>query len=240
VSAAFAALKGTATPENPLTLAKTIIELGQSIGGNGNGADDNVYSIVKEIGKEAIRRIPPEAIAAFVPAPAVPPPAALPPAPANVVSPIVSPPPPAAAAIPSTPQEVDLSNPAIIRQFIALGLEYLKRKAKKANLGNLEERNESVELVLDWMCNNDEEPQFTAIMGAIKQGATFENLLQFDPEIATNPELQAWFKKLYDGLRAEIFNPMDTGRAARDENHSRGDEGGSPKGPQVSTPGQAG
>ena len=91
-------------------------------------------------------------------------------------------------------------------------------------------RGDNQDLIIDWMMENPEEPQWAAILGSIKQGATFEQLLQFDPEIATIPTLHAWFSTLYNGLHEEIFNPVDTRRPGRNPDHPTSDESGSTEG----------
>lgn len=227
VSQAFSAVRGSAKEGDGLSMAKTIVELAAAIGGNGNGKDDNLYTVIRDVGKEVVNKLP---IGALMPASSVPI-DVIPPAPAaapaeRVVSPVVSPvvpPQPAAPAAPRTPP--DLRNPETVVELIRVALQYLKQKAAKPDPdGNL------FNLAIDWILENSEEPQWAAMLGAIRQGATFEQLLQFDIEIANIPPLREWFKRLYDELHTEIFNAVDTRRARGNANNPASDGPGKPAG----------
>jgi hypothetical protein len=77
-------------------------------------------------------------------------------------------------------------------------LQFLKTKA--AN-------NKPVEFWIQYTIDNADEAGNQAMFAALKGGATFENLLQFDPEIATNAALRVWFQKFYDGLKRSLQPP---------------------------------
>lgn len=99
-----------------------------------------------------------------------------------------------------------------MQKWIAAQLAFLKSKAQA---------KKDPEAWIDYILDNDEEPGCRAIITALSLGATFENLLAFDPEIAQNPELLAWFKTLYDGIASEIRNAgdVDSARAAGDSSN---------------------
>jgi hypothetical protein len=106
---------------------------------------------------------------------------------------------------PAAPAPANGANAMTVQDWIRAQLFYLKQKAMQ---------NKEVGFWIDYIFQNEEEPGCAAIIHAIEQGATFENLLQFDPEIAKNPQVTAWFKALYDGLHTEIKQAVDTGGPA--------------------------
>jgi hypothetical protein len=135
------------------------------------------------------------------------------------------------AAVPEEVAAVETKTPggampqASQADWVKSGLTYLKSKARaKKDAG----------LFIDFMFENSEEPQWNAILGAVQQGATFEHLLQFDPEIGQNPELKAWFQTLYDGIHSNIFEHVDTGGEGRDTGNTRENGGAKQDGPQSS------
>jgi hypothetical protein len=85
-----------------------------------------------------------------------------------------------------------------VQGWIVFEIGALKDKAKKGK---------DPGFWVDYILENEEEPGCAAIMFAIRQGATFEQLLAIDPEIAQNPQLTFWFRQVYDGLHGD----MDTG-----------------------------
>jgi hypothetical protein len=65
---------------------------------------------------------------------------------------------------------------------------------------------------IDYVFENDEEPGCQAVLYAIRQGATLENLMAFDAEIAQDVQLTAWFREVYNGVRAGLLQgSMDSG-----------------------------
>ena len=142
-------------------------------------------------------------------------PAALPAAPGQVIT--INPNPPA-------PGE---TNQVSVQQWIKAQLHLLKQKAIQGK---------EVDAWIDYILDNEEEPGCAAIVYAIKQNVTFEQLLQFDPEIAQDPRLTPWFKVLFDGLTAELNAPADSARPPGNTENPRGNGaastpgGGDPQG----------
>ncbi len=106
--------------------------------------------------------------------------------------------------VPSTPVN-GRTQQQTMRDWITVQLQYLKGKARAGK---------EAAFFVDYVLVNDDEPGCVAILSAIEGGATFDNLLAFDVEIAQTPELLAWFKTFYDELRAEVIPPVDTARDA--------------------------
>lgn len=223
VTAVFTALKGPAKDEDWLDRAGKIITLAKGLQPGGDGGDDNVFTVIKEVAKDwmDLQRggapyTPPQngggerrQIAA-----------------ANGGGGQQQ----AAAASTEVNEQVTEQTFA---QWIRTGLAYLKDKAK---------RGKDIETILDYMFENHEEPQFNALLGAVQRGATFENVLQFDPEIGKNPDLQQWFRALYDGIQTELQNQksMDSAGQAGHSDNPATHEGGGPGGPGAAGGGGAG
>ena len=115
--------------------------------------------------------------------------------------------------------------------YLRQGLAYLKPKAAAGK---------DVEIIADFVWENQEDAEWTAILGAIEQGATFEHLLQFDPEIGQNPTLRAWFEKFYRELHNEIFSSDNPRGAAGDAANAAGNAGAGAAGSQPPGGGGAG
>jgi hypothetical protein len=138
--------------------------------------------------------------------------------------------------IAETPQvpvtEQPKSQDEILQQWLRVQLGVLKDKARKGK---------QAESWIDYILDNQEEPGCHAVIVAIEQGALFEHVLAFDPEIAQDPLLHSWFKTLYDGLHEEISSAppaVDTGGAAGNADHAAGDEGSRATGqPAAGSPG---
>lgn len=120
-----------------------------------------------------------------------------------------------------------------LRRWLTVQVQMLKGKARAGK---------DVEDWIDYHLDNGEEPGVQAVLYALRQGATYENLVSFDPEIGNDAYLAGWFKALYEGIRngrwvdGEFFpgllsGAMDTGGQG---GHARND---SPNAP-VSAPGQ--
>lgn len=74
---------------------------------------------------------------------------------------------------------------------------------------------------IDYIFENQEEPGCQALLYAIRQGATFEHLLAFDPEIGQNPSLTFWFKEVFNGVQAGLQGDVDSaGQAGNASDHS--------------------
>jgi hypothetical protein len=117
-----------------------------------------------------------------------------------------------------------------VQDWVKMQLQYLKQKALAGK---------DPEAWIDYILDNEEEPGCGAILYALKQKVTFEQLLQFDPDIAQNPALQTWFKTVYDGLLSEINQPVDSTGGTGNPGNPRGNEAvshtGSP-GPDTKEP----
>jgi hypothetical protein len=105
--------------------------------------------------------------------------------------------------------------------WIRAQLAYMKQKALQ---------NKEPGFWIDYILENEDEPGCASLIRAIEQNATFEQLLQFDPEIAQNPHLLTWFKTVYDGLHTEIKQAMDSARGTGNAGNPTGDASPSPAG----------
>lgn len=94
-----------------------------------------------------------------------------------------------------------------MERWIKAMLAWLKTKARSGK---------DPEFWIDYIFENQEEPTCESILKAIEQGATFDMLLQFDPEIAENSQLKTWFQTLYDGLYTELHPAVDTAGSSGD------------------------
>lgn len=95
----------------------------------------------------------------------------------------------------------------VMMKWIKVGLDYLKEKAKI---------NKDPQIYTDMILDNAEEPQWQSLIYGIQHGAGFEDLLTFDTEIRDNPAIKEWFKKVFDGLLAELNDIGNTGGTGRD------------------------
>lgn len=206
-------------------LAKTIVELGRDIAGDGAGKEENFWSVAKDVGRGVVEKL------ALPPGP--PPPGMTYASPGQViVRPMQQQPPGPVNNLPGpqvvhTPQEEAPLTKENFPHYLRLGITELKKMAA---------RNRDVELTVDSVLEDAETVgMWAAVAGAVQQGATFDNLLQFDPEIAQTPMLKDWFGRFYNGLYAEIFNNVDTAGAGGDAPNPGGNAGAGPTGP-VATP----
>ncbi len=222
VVAAFSVLRqgsDPAAPGNPTKQLKETLELLAStkdIFGPGEPKEENMYTVVKELGQQFLGRTAGPTAPGRLPASTV---QTLHPGTQFRVTPL-RPGANGAGTEALSSAEGDEVNPkdAVMRetnavQWIKAGLEYLKTKCK---LGK------PVELYMDLVWDHQEEPQFAALLQAIGSGATFENLLTFDEEIAQTPGLKTWFEQLYNAIHKEVFEPMDTSRAGGHQDHAPG------------------
>jgi hypothetical protein len=168
--------------------------------------EENMFTVVKHLGQQAI-----DTFSGRVNGGAPPTVRALPPG-AQVAPPVRSIAPSSGAIVPSNGTTVPPggTQPGQAQQnfqdWIRAQLSYLKQKAIAGK---------GVDFWIDYTFENQEEPGCAAILAAMENGVTFDQLLQFDPEIAQNPALQVWFKTFYDEMRAEIDANLDTARGTR-------------------------
>jgi len=213
----MAAMIGKKDDGGGLALAQTIVKMSRDLAPDG-GKDESWLSVIKDVGGRVVDNLG----VAFRPG-----------APAALL-PAGNPIPPGAQATPVQPVQPEQpgGNPTVTRAnfaaYLSQALIYLKTKAAAGK---------DVETIADYIVENSEEPQWTAVLGVIEQGATFENLLEFDPEIGQAPVLRAWFRKLYDELRDAIFNPVDSAGKGRNSDNPADNAGPGTTGP--GTPGGA-
>lgn len=165
---------------------------------------DSPWGMVTEIGKQVVEKIAP-AVTGMMGAPAPRTAQAIPaqpvarPAPAAL--PVVAGQPTATPAGPAASVEEN------IQRWLLAQIDFLK---KKANLGH------EAEFWAGYIIDNGEEPGCQALLYTMRRGATFENLLEFDPEIAQNPQLSMWFKEVFDRVKAELSQSnVDSGGEGR-------------------------
>ena len=182
VVSAFTMLKQSAEPGNGLAQVKDVLEIARSISGGGSApageeTDTSWPGIIKGV------------LGAFSGA-------------ASAAQPgrrmIAA---PAVGGQPNGGGQDDDEQPSeeeMFQQFLAGQLNFLKSKAAA---------NKPVEWWIQYTLENADEVGNHALFTALKGGATFDHLLQFDPEIASNPALRVWFQKFYDGLKGSLQPP---------------------------------
>ena len=184
VIAAFTALKGSTDSNGGMDLKKfkELLEVANELLPKQNQPiEENLYTVVKELGHKVVDTVkayqPQRVELTETPRP-------------QLTAQQQHAPEPAAAAVAEGKPQVGRS------EWMRAQLSFLKQKAGQGK---------GAAAWVDYILDNQEEPGCDAICSAIEDGATFEHLLQFDPEIAENPQLKVWFKVLYDGLHAEIL-----------------------------------
>ena len=166
---------------------------------------DGPWDVVASVGKEAIDKLAPVLTGVMGVKPTAVSPSAVQPRPA--VGPgsgaLV---PPGSSPVPSPEQPA--ANPQDnLRAWLQSQVAFLKQKALAGK---------DPGFWVDYTFENAEEPGCQAMMYAIRQGATFDHLLAFDPEIGQNPTLNFWFREVYDGIRAGLQGDVDSAGPARD------------------------
>jgi hypothetical protein len=175
VVAAFATLKQSAEPTNPLAGVKDVLEIAKSIAGNNGGAGDGD----SDPGWPGLIKGALSALTGGSPKPGQ-----------RTLTAA-----PAAAAAAGDDDDEQLSEEEMFQRWLGGQLQFLKSKAAT---------NKPVEFWIQYTLDNSDETGNQAIFTALRGGATFENLLQFDPEIANTPALRVWFQKFYDGLKRSL------------------------------------
>ena len=110
-----------------------------------------------------------------------------------------------------------------LRQWLTSQLSFFKQKALAGK---------DPGFWIDYIFENTEEPGVQAMLYAIRQGATLEHLLAFDPEIGQNPTLTFWFREVYNGVRAGLQSDVDSGGEGGDASHVASDGDSRPSGLQ--------
>lgn len=108
-----------------------------------------------------------------------------------------------------------------LRQWIATQIAFLKQKALAGK---------DPGFWIDYIFENTEEPGCQAMLYAIRQGATFEHLLAFDPEIGQNPTLTYFFREVYNGVKSGLSGDVDSGGESPDEGDTPPNGSTSPSG----------
>jgi hypothetical protein len=98
-----------------------------------------------------------------------------------------------------------------LQRWIVTQLTFLKDKARQ---------DKDPGVFADYILDNGDEPGCAALVVAMQRGVTFDMLCEFDADIKTNPQLNLWFKRLYDELHSELFAPVDTAGGAGDVGHA--------------------
>jgi hypothetical protein len=165
--------------------------------------EENMYTVVKHLGQQAIDTFSGRVNGGGPPR-GLPPGAQLPPPQLSITGTRTA----TGGQVDVTPRPLE-AKPAQAQQnfqdWIRAQLSYLKQKAIAGK---------GVDFWIDYTFENQEEPGCAAILAAMENGVTFDQLLQFDPEIAQNPALQVWFKTFYDAMRAELDANLDTTRGS--------------------------
>ena len=99
------------------------------------------------------------------------------------------------AGQPEAEEEQPENEEQMFQQFLAGEIGFLKSKAAAGK---------PVEFWINYVLENPEEPGSKALFMALNAGATFENLLTFDNEIARSPQLRLWFQRFYDGIKSPV------------------------------------
>lgn len=215
ITTAFTQLRGPAQVEDGMEKALKLIGIARDIMNPDSAVPDNPWTLLKEVGREVVARIQIPATAGVPGAAAAP----------VDVTPVFVPPAGNATVLPPADQPANggakMMPPQQVAQLIKDGIQYLKMKAAASR---------DVGLYVDYIFENEDEPQWAAIVGCIRQGVTFDQLLQFDPEIAGNEALRVWFAALYRGLHDGVFNSVDSGGGPGNPDNPGNNAGAGPQG----------
>lgn len=239
IVAAITALKPT-TEHDPIKTFRAMMETAKEFMPERNGGEENIWSVVKDVSKQVVsvfgEKMPMLGAGQNVPGP-----------PQQQLGRVISIPAPVvpqasmhggepgltamvrpAPQTTTSAQTVSQDQQTTLQQWITAELTLLKSKAA---------HGKDPEDWIDYILDNDEEPGCAAILAAVGQGVTFEQLLQFDPEIAQNSAYVSWFRILYAGLRDELLpSGVDTRGGGRNTPDAGGHaESSSPTQPDAGT-----
>lgn len=201
----------------PLEQLRDVASVIKEFSGDKGGGEDSMWGAVASIGKDVVEkgsqilgnmRQPAPAfhttgnIAPFQPAK---PTAQFPTLPAALPTTTEIPNQPAPGETAAAHSAVTLSN---TEKWIRVQIGSLKEKAKL---------NKNPEFWAEYILDNEEDYGPAALLYAVRQGATLETLIAFDPEIGSNPQLTWWFSEVFEGVKAGLNQPMDSGRQGGDE-----------------------
>jgi hypothetical protein len=198
VVTAFATLRGDGAKDDSLDKVAKIIGIAKDLQ-SGEKTPDSWPALIRDVGKDVIQVLRPQQQAA------------LPTAEPVQVEVLPEPEQPArpGSPFPGTPAAIHPEN--AFDGLIRGALGYLKQKAQ---LGK------DPLIYVDWIFDNPEEPPCAAIRAAVERGATIEQLLQFDPEIAQNPAYVLWFRKFHaatvKAIAEESNSDLDSGGPSGD------------------------
>lgn len=209
VVTSFATLKNAAAPPDPLAQIKPVIELVKELQPEASGGD-SWAGVARDVGKGLLEVFAKPSGQPVVIQPAMPM-ATMQPIPARIV-------PAEVATSPGARENPPVStDPNASRQhWLRVGIDYLKQKSALAK---------DPENYVDWALDNLEEPPCGAIHATIREGATIEHLLAFDPEIAQNPAHVQWFTAFlakYHEALADMDAPLVDAGAGRDVGNAPG------------------
>ncbi len=193
-----------------LSQFKEMVSLTRDLMPESGPKEENVYSIVKEVGNKIVDTFAPR--------------------PGGMQQPqqqqIAGNPAPVAPTTTSPREEEE----NIMLRWLKAQIAFLKEKAR---IGK------PTEEWVEYLWNNQEEPGCQAILDLIDRGVSFEQVLQFDTEIANNPTLRSWFERLYTQLRTEL-QALDTSGSGGDApdtgNHAGVVQNGLPAVPESPRP----
>lgn len=214
--------------KSPLDQLRDVASVIKEFSSDKGGSDiDSGWGAAVEIGKEAVSKLAP-VLTAMVPQPLQNPQVSA----VSVGQPGVPPahgallPKPGNAVLPGT---VPAVNPPDARQNLERWVQSMVAFFKPKAL-----RGSDPGLWIDYVFESPEDPGCQALTFAIRNGATFEDLLAFDAEIAQNPQLNLWFKTVYDGIRSELLQSgMAPAGQSGDESHPVPDGKPGPAGPPI-------
>ncbi len=142
--------------------------------------EENLYTAGKEIARELIGKFA---------------------GPSTPATPVNAPLQPLDAASPPPALPPSALTEETLNRWIVMQLSFLKEKAKQ---------DKDPSFFAEYILDNGEEPGCAAVQVAMQRGVTFEMICEFDADIKSNPQINLWFRRLYDDLHAELFPAVDT------------------------------
>ena len=245
ISALYGDMKKKEEPKDYLTQLREVAGVIKEFSGDG-GKEDSMWGAITSIGKDVIEKAAPilgqvaGARAPMMPGPAAPMVRPAPPMIPAGASPGQSPL-PAGTVVAGAPGPgpTPAANPNAeenLRKWLGAQIALFKVKARAGK---------DPGFWIDYVFENDEEPGCQAVLYAIRQGATLENLMAFDAEIGQDVQLTAWFREVYNGVHAGLFQgAVDSGGQGGNPVHDNpnapasvtGPNGAGNPGPSVTLP----
>jgi hypothetical protein len=204
----FTSLKSSAGESGDIKKALELISAAKDIGGGSGDGGETWPGLIKEVGVEVLKNLKPNAPTNGNGTPVV----------RSVVQHAVIP--ESVPTLETRNAPVEETQDMLIQKWLAAEIALLKQKALAGK---------DVNFWIDYIFENQEEPGCQAVFMALERGATFQNLLEFDPEIGKNPALTFWFKTLYEKLSAGINEDVDSAGAGGDAPNPGGNAKPSPQ-----------